>query len=241
MTHQLNMPGCLGKSLKVATLRLLAVSALAIGVAGCGNRFEGEQTAAFTAQPMKTVEERHPIEVEKARTSMALVAPASARGLNAYQKERVRRFVGLWRNEGAGKMIVAGNDRTALGDLRDILIEAGVPVGAVEIARYDGNQPGVKVSFARYIAEGPKCGAWRENLAENSNNDIYENFGCSAQHNMAAMIANPRDLKVPRDQTDWSDSSRRDFIFRAWTSGAKTTGDTTTVTKDGNVSDVAKK
>ncbi len=241
MTHHLNMPGYLGSSLKVATLRLLAVSALAIGVAGCGHRFEGEETAAFTAQPLQTVEERHPIEVEKARTSMALVAPAAAHGLNTYQKERVRHFVGLWRNEGAGKITVSGNDRAALGDLRDILVDAGVPVGAVEISRYDGNQPGVKVSFARYIAEGPKCGAWHENLAENSNNDIYGNFGCAAQHNMAAMIANPRDLKTPRDQVDWSDSDRNDFIFRAWRGGDKTTGDTTTVDKQGNVSDVAKK
>jgi pilus assembly protein CpaD len=240
MMHFLNMPGPLGVSLKANSLRLLAVSMLAISVAGCGHRGEMEHTAAFS-QPMRTVEERHPISIEKARTSMALVAPAAAHGLNTYQKERVRHFVGLWRNEGAGKMTVSGNDRAALGDLRDILVDAGVPVGAVEIGRYDGNQPGVKVSFARYIAEGPKCGAWHENLAENSNNDMYENFGCSAQHNMAAMIANPRDLQVPRDQVDWSDSDRRDFIFRAWRQGAKTTGDTTAVSESGNVSDVAKK
>jgi pilus assembly protein CpaD len=241
MTHHLNMPGTLGVSLQVATLRLLAVSTLAIGIAGCGHRFGGEHTAAFTAQPLQTLEQRHPIEVEKARTSMVLVAPAAAHGLNTYQKERVRHFVGLWRNEGAGKMTVAGNDRAALGDLRDILVDAGVPVGAVEISRYDGNQPGVKVSYARYIAEGPKCGTWRENLAENPNNEVYENFGCSAQHNMAAMIANPRDLKVPRDQSDWSDGDRRDFIFQAWRTGKSTNGDTTSVEKAGNVSDVAKK
>jgi pilus assembly protein CpaD len=242
MTHTLNKPGSLGASLSVATLRLLAVSAIAISISGCGHRFgahDGEHTAALT-QPLRTVEERHPIEVEKARTSMSLVAPSAAHGLNTYQKERVRHFVGLWRNEGLGKMTVAGNDRAALGDLRDILIDAGVPVGAVDLKRYDGNQPGVKVSFARYIAEGPKCGAWHENLAENSNNDMYGNFGCSAQHNMAAMIANPRDLKTPRDQTDWSDGDRRDFVYRAWIQGAKTNGDATAVTKAGNVSEVAK-
>ncbi len=240
MMHQLNMPGSLGASLKVASLRLLAVSVLAIGVAGCGHRQQYEHTAALT-QPLQTVEERHPIEIEKARTSMALVAPASAHGLNTYQKERVRHFVGLWRNESIGKMTVAGNNRAALSDLRDILIEAGVPVGAVEISRYDGNQPGVKVSFARYIAHGPKCGEWHENLAENDQNDMYGNFGCSAQHNLAAMIANPRDLKTPRDQVDWSEGDRRDFVYRAWRSGEKTTGDTTTVNEQGNVSDVAKK
>jgi pilus assembly protein CpaD len=240
MMHQLNIPGTLGVSLKVASLRLLSVSVLAIGIAGCGHRGEVEHTAALS-QPLLTAQERHPIEVEKAHTSMTLVAPAAAHGLNTYQKERVRHFVGQWRNEGAGKIIVSGNNRPALGDLRDLLIEAGVPVGAVDIGRYDGGQPGVKVSFARYIAEGPKCGAWHENMAENPNNDMYENFGCAAQHNLAAMVANARDLKVPRDQVDWSDGARRDFVFRAWNTGAKTTGDTTTVNEQGNVSDVAKK
>jgi pilus assembly protein CpaD len=240
MMHQLTIPGGLGASLKVASLRLFAVSALAIGVAGCGHREAFEHTAALS-QPLQTAEERHPIEIAKGRSSMVLVAPAAAHGLNTYQKERVRHFVGLWRNEGAGKMFVAGNNRSALGDLRDILIDAGVPVGAVEVGRYDGNQPGVKVSFARYIAQGPKCGAWHENLADNSDNDIYGNFGCSAQHNLAAMIANPRDLKTPRDQVDWSDADRTDFIHRAWRGGEKTTGDTTKVSEQGNVSDVAKK
>jgi len=240
MMHTVNMPGSLGASVTATTLRLLAVSVLALGVTGCGHRVDGGETAALT-QPLQTVEQRHPIEIEKAHTSMALVTPAAARGLNTYQKERVRHFVGLWRNEGAGKIEVAGNDRAALGDLRDILIEAGVPVGAVAITRYDANQPGVKVSFARYIAEGPKCGAWHENLAENPNNDFYGNFGCSAQHNMAAMIANPRDLKTPRDQTDWSSAARNDFVFRSWNGGGKTGGDTTEVVHDGNVSDVAKK
>jgi type IV pilus biogenesis protein CpaD/CtpE len=55
------------------------------------------------------------------------------------------------------------------------------------------------------------------------------------------MIANPRDLVVPRDQTDWSDSDRRDFVFRAWRSGDKTAADTRDVTQNGNISDVAKK
>ncbi len=240
MTHQMNMPGCLGDSLRSATLRILAVSALAIGIAGCGHRFEDGHTASL-AEPEKTVEQRHPIEIEKAHTSMALAVPATANGLNTYQKERVRHFVGQWRNEGAGKIIVAGNNRSALGDLRDILIEHGVPVGAVQVTGYGENQPGVKLSFARYIAEAPKCGKWTDNLADNTQNTNYGNYGCAAQHNMAAMIANPRDLVRPRDQTDWTDGDRRDFMFRAYRGGQDTTADTKGTEKAGNISDVAKK
>jgi pilus assembly protein CpaD len=234
------MPGCLGARLPANSTILLALSVLALGLAGCGRQYHGEATAAL-AQPMKTFEQAHPIEIEKAHTTMALSVPGAVNGLNTYQKERVRHFIGQWRNEGVGKIIVAGNNRGALGDVRDILIEHGVPVGAVEVVGYGNNQPGVKLSFARYVAEGPDCGKWTDNLADNSSNDHYANFGCAQQHNMAAMIGNPRDLVVPRDQTDWSDGDRRDFIFRNFRSGVDTNADTKSVEKAGNISDVAKK
>ena len=114
-------------------------------------------------------------------------------------------------------------------------------LGSVEVVGYDGGQPGVKLSFARYIAEGPKCGKFPDDLAQNSDNVQFENFGCAAQHNMAAMIANPHDLVIPRDQTDWSEGDRKDFIYRAYYSGAETAADTKAVQQSGNVSDVAKK
>ena len=240
MTHQLNMPGCRGTSLKTATVRLLAVSALAIGMAGCGHRFDEGRPVGFT-EPTQTVDQAHPIEIEKAHTSLALGVPASVHGLNVYQKEQVRHFIAQWRSNGAGAIAVGGNSRGALGDVRDILIEHGVPAGAVQVTGYEGRQPGVKLSFARYIAEGPKCGNWPDNLADDKDNKHYANFGCAAQHDLAAMIDNPKDLMTPRDQTDWSDGDRRDFIFRAWRGGTDTNADTKGVEKAGNISDVAKK
>lgn len=240
MTHQLKLRAALGSALRPATLGILAVSVLALGVAGCGHRYDDVRAASF-AEPVQSIEERHPIEVEKARANLVLQVPGNAHGLNTYQQEKLRHFIGLWRNEGAGKLVVSGNNREALAGVRDILIERVVPVGSVQLSDYDANQPGVKISFARYVAEGPDCGKWPKDLSQQSDNEDYVNFGCSAQHNLAAMIANPKDLVSPRDQADWSDANRKDFVFRAYHAGTETSASTTAVERGGNISDVAKK
>jgi len=238
MIKQSKIPGCLGTKLRSATT-LLAVSVLAIGIAGCGHRGPREETSAFV-EHVKTYDQRNPIEVEKARATLSLNVPGNARGLNVYQKERVLHFISNWREEGTGSIAVSGNNREALADLRDILIERAVPVGAVQVVGYDAGQPGIKLSFARYLAEGPKCGKFDSNLAEDSGNTEYTNFGCAAQHNMAALVSNPKDLLAPRDQVDWTDANRRDFIYRAYIKGSNTAGETATTDKAGTISDVAK-
>ncbi len=39
----------------------------------------------------------------------------------------------------------------------------------------------VRVSYLRFVAEGPVCGAWPTNLAFEPNNLPYPNFGCANQ------------------------------------------------------------
>ena len=222
-----------------AALQVLAASVLITGLAGCASNRDAESAIGFVA-PVTTVEQRHPIDLVKARASVALQVPGKADGLNVYQKERIRHFIALWRSEGEGKLVVSGNSRTGLAGLRDLLIERVVPVSAVEIGRYDVNQLGVKLSFARLVARPPKCGVWNSDLGKDSSNTEYENFGCAAQHNLAAMIANPKDLETPRDQVDWTSAARQDFIERAFTAGKATGGDTSATDKAGTISDVAK-
>jgi pilus assembly protein CpaD len=57
-------------------------------------------------------------------------------------------------------------------------------------------------------AHAKRCGAWPEDLTDVSDNEPYENFGCSQQNNIAAMVANPQDLVRPRAQTP-PDAMRR--------------------------------
>ncbi|NJN37124.1 MAG: hypothetical protein HC794_08815 [Nitrospiraceae bacterium] len=49
-----------------------------------------------------------------------------------------------------------------------------------------------------YVATAAECGSnWTENLAFAPRNLPWPEFGCSTQHNFAAIVANPRDLIEP--------------------------------------------
>ncbi len=102
-----------------------------------------------------------------------------------------------------------------------------------------GGKPPVKISFLRYVAEGPDCGHWSKNLAEDPQNVAYPDYGCSTQHNLAAMIANPRDLIEMRDGTSRS-GERRDVVWRKYVGGKSTISEKPSEEKAGIISDVAK-
>jgi type IV pilus biogenesis protein CpaD/CtpE len=70
-------------------------------------------------------------------------------------------------------------------------------------------------------AHAKDCGSWPEDLSRTSQNDQYENLGCAHQNNIAAMVANPRDLVRPRAQSP-SDPMRRSKIFDNYREGEAT-------------------
>ena len=52
----------------------------------------------------------------------------------------------------------------------------------------------VMVYVERYTVTAPDCQRWSETSASNPNNAPGQPFGCTSQSNLAAMVANPRDL-----------------------------------------------
>ena len=70
-----------------------------------------------------------------------------------------------------------------------LLLADGAPVttGYVE--------PGqARIVVTRTVANVPGCPDWSSGAAANYNNATYENYGCSVNSNLAAMVANPEDL-----------------------------------------------
>ena len=84
-----------------------------------------------------------------------------------------------------------------------------------------GEQPPIRISYLRYVAEGPECGRWPTNLAETEGNLMMPNLGCAQQKNFAAMVANPADLLGPRSMTPPS-AERRDVIWEKYVKGEST-------------------
>jgi len=152
-------------------------------------------------KPISTAE-RYPIRVEKAQVKTGLRAPSGV--LSAEQKHAVMNFASDARRHPASRVTVkypSGSraSREAAQAIGQILIDQGIPENMIAIGSYPGNsrQP-IELKFERKVAVTKECGDWSDNLASTYSNRPYANFGCSVQHNIAAMVANPEDFEQPR-------------------------------------------
>ena len=117
---------------------------------------------------------------------------------------------------------------------------AGVPrdrilVGTREGAGGDGR---VELGFISYQASTEPCGDWSSSVTNIAANHVMANFGCAVQHNIAAQVADPRDLMTPQ-QLGSADAARRAVVFDNYKNG-KPTGATLSPDQSGTVSDVTK-
>ena len=108
----------------------------------------------------------------------------------------------------------------AVGDIRELITYYGFSEANVAIEPYRDRDAGapVRLSYLRYVAEGPECGRWTTNLADDYRNLPYPNFGCAQQRNLAAQIANPADLLGPRTMEP-ADQERRSVVFDKYRQG----------------------
>jgi pilus assembly protein CpaD len=115
-------------------------------------------------------------------------------------------------------IVFFGERAAATGISRDKIL-----VSTHEAANGDSR---VDVSYIAYTAHSEACGDWSENLAFSSDNLTPKNFGCSVQHNLAAMVADPRDLVEPR-RFDPADASRAATVLTNYEQGKPTAADKT--------------
>ncbi len=125
-------------------------------------------------------------------------------------------------------------------------VAAGRNVGGYLVAHdVDGtslsqlSQPGqpadiVTVNIVNYRARTYACGQTWENLAATRDNTAYQNFGCAVSSNLAAQVADPRDLQTPRAATP-IDMSRRAVMLDKYRKG-DVTSSAKDATAKGNVS-----
>lgn len=219
-----------GASVK-AKLAILTLAALAAG--GC--RPEAEEGGGHVAGwALIDHAQRHPIVVSEQPANLALRVTRGAHGLTPPQRAQVISFLNKYRGGDTGNARIAVNVPSgspnevaalhAVADLRHLLSEYGIDDTRVAIQPYhtDGEpQPPIRVSYTRYVAEGPSCGHWGSNIADNPRNLPYPNLGCANQRNLAAQVANPADLLGPRTMTP-AESGRRDAQWEKFLKGDPT-------------------
>jgi pilus assembly protein CpaD len=165
---------------------------------------------------------------------MQIHVAKSSQGLLPKQRAELLAFADRSRASDAGnsRLIISAPSGSAnevaamyaVGQIRRLLSDNGFSEASIAVEAYrddlDRDSP-IRVSYLRYVAEGPQCGSWPTNLAREPNNLPYPNLGCATQRNFAAMVANPADLLGPRTESDRA-SERRDAVWDKYVQGEST-------------------
>jgi pilus assembly protein CpaD len=202
-------------------LSSVALAGLAFTVYGCAGGAGGKGSAPITPT------ERYSMHVEQHPEQMAFGPHAD--GLSDNQRAALTRYVDGWMQNGGGDIVISspktGGDaasRTAWA-IKARLQQLGLGDEDVKVQGYDSDQAGapVLVVYQKFAAVVPHCNQKWTDLAANGKNNGYENFGCAVTANMAAQIANPRDIVTPQEMTP-ADAGRRDAIFAHYRKGEVT-------------------
>lgn len=196
-----------------------AIFVLAAGLAasGCAS-MPGDAAAPMT--PLS----RYALQVEPGLDRIALAV--HDQGLSANQHAALRGLVARYGASGAGSIRIespAGDDPVAVEQayaMRTALQAAGVPGERIQMAAYAAPDPRapVLVGFETLRAHIPDCSAEHRNLGVRYSNQSSGGFGCAITANMAAQIADPRDILGARRMTP-ADSGRAAVVFDAYRRG----------------------
>ncbi len=217
--------------------KVVVLSLLPLMLAGCKHGDEGATVAGWS---LIDPEQRHPILVSQQPAHLNLRISGGSHGLSPAQRAEVMNFTSRFRanNKSNNRLVLSApsgsaNEMAAMSavdEVRDLLLDSGFNESAIAVEAYssDGNASApVRISYMSYVAEGPTCGLdWSENLASNRKNIGHPNYGCTSQHNLAAMVANPADLLGPRASGPRY-GERRDVVMDKWTKGEVTASDKT--------------
>ncbi|HEX3754612.1 MAG TPA: CpaD family pilus assembly protein [Rhizomicrobium sp.] len=217
-------------------LRAAAITAL-LFAGSCAAPINGADS------PMADPDVNHPITVEPGMASQRFSWGAGEESLNPADAARLDDMLADYRLHGSGSISINAPQgqagRAAIGWFAERIAASGVSRDKILVATRDA--PGdfkLALSYIVYRASTAPCGDWSDQLADTSGNLTPKNFGCAVQHNVAAMVADPRDLQGPRPM-DGSDANRTATILSNYEQG-KPTGAQKAPEQSGAVSDVDK-
>jgi len=183
----------------------------------------------------------HPITVEPHFTSIKLNFSAPQAGLMPDDTARLDAFVADYLSRGSGSISVSapvGPDANAtLEYFGERLFSMGVQRSRILVGTHAGD-PRVEIGFIAYSAHTDACGDWSDSVADTAANRVTKNFGCSIQSNIAAQIADPRDL-IEMRASDPADATRRAVVLDAYEKGKITAAEKNDA-QSGAVSEVSK-
>lgn len=172
----------------------------------------------------------HPIVVQPSYQSIKLPFSVSNQGLMPEDSGKLSDFVDNYRSHGNGSISVSApagpNSDVAIHYFGDRLAAMGVPAARILVGTHDvaDGDTRVELGYVGYVAHVDPCGDWSENLGDTASNLPGPDFGCSVQHNIAAQVADPRDLLQPRRLGE-ADATRRATVMDKYQKGQITQAD----------------
>ncbi len=196
-------------------------------VAGCASTPPAQSARVDAVTPL----DQYRIKTHDAPDQLGLTVHAG--GLSAAQHDALAEFAERWRSTGGALVTLqVPSDAPDPDAARSYVLAAestlavlGVPYDHVRTVTYvqgPAPKPLVLASFDTVVADAPDCnGVGWENLSATKNNTVYKRFGCTLVANLAAQIADPRDL---RGQTALApgDNSRRMKVIDNYRNGKVT-------------------
>jgi len=206
------------------TAALVLVGLSATLASGCAQRHHVEVGAI--PDDYRT---RHPIVISEREHAFDIPVASGDTRLTVSQRESVRGIVDAYHRAATGAvriMVPSGSPNSGAAsmlshEIAALLKKEGVPGSRIISTPYSAGSAGdaapIRVAFlAMSAATAEPCGSWPEDvLARSDENKNYHNFGCATQSNLAAQIANPADLIMPRGMTP-IDAARRTNAIEAY-------------------------
>lgn len=200
---------------------LAAALAGALTASSCASLSNDDAT--LTADPQVN----HPITVTPSFVSLKLPVSNPPGALMPDDEMRLDGFVAAYLAHGNGSISLlapAGAGSNAIiGYLGEKLAAMGVPRDRILVGTRDtGDGDGrVELRYITYAAHTDPCGDWSKNAGDTASNLPMPNLGCANQHNLAVMVADPRDLVAPRPMGA-ADATRRAVVMGNYEQGQPT-------------------
>lgn len=190
---------------------VIFVLAAGLAASGCAS-MSSEGPAPLT--PLS----RYTLQVEPGLDRIALAV--HDRGLSSNQHAALRELTARYSASGVGQVRIeapSGDDPVAVEQayaVRAFLQASGVPGHQIQMAAYAAPDPRAPIlaGFETLRASIPDCSAQVRNMGVRFSNQSSGGFGCAVTANMAAQIADPRDILGARPMTP-ADSGRAAVVF----------------------------
>ena len=199
----------------------IGCAALAVALlAGCTSDYYDGRMRGYTPQ---MPEERYPIDVVKGAVKVRL--PIVSGKLTMQERDTLRRLA-----QGAASInspiYIIRPARSVKGEVMaaevtKVLTDAGIVPQRIR-HRTGGAKGEIVITYRRKFAVTKECGDWSKPINETARNEVYPNFGCAQQHNLAAMVDNPEDFERPRVMGE-PDSDNRNLAIDRYRKRQNTT------------------